>query len=205
MKSRLLVLACMFLLNVVGRVYAEGHPEVFVQTGHLADAGSVAFSSDGQWVLSGGSGTVKLWEVATGREVRSFMGHTEAVHSVAFSPDGQWALSGSGDQTIKLWEVATGREVRTFTGHSSDVWSAAFSPDERWILSGSLGEIEALGSGDRPGSAELRRARKCCEVRGVLAGWQPCRIWGMGMDVWRVGSGKSYSPRCCWVTGNGLA
>ena len=137
MKSRLLVLACMFLLSVVGLVYAEGHPEVFVQTGHLADAGSVAFSSDGQWVLSGGSGTVKLWEVATGREVRTFTGISSYVRSVALSPSGEWALAGSWDGAVKLWDVATGREVRSFMGHGYEVRSVAFSLDGRWALSGS--------------------------------------------------------------------
>ena len=57
---------------------------------------SVAFSPDGRFALSGsGDKTLKLWEVATGNELRSFNGHTHHVNSVAFSPDGRFALSGS--------------------------------------------------------------------------------------------------------------
>jgi WD40 repeat protein len=48
---------------------------------------------------------VRLWEVATGREVRCFEGHTGFVTSVAFSPDGHYSLSGSSDQTLRLWEL----------------------------------------------------------------------------------------------------
>ncbi|MCY3019106.1 MAG: hypothetical protein NTW87_08775 [Planctomycetota bacterium] len=80
---------------------------------------------------------MKLWDVATGRELRTFSGHTDGVFSVAFSPDGKLALSGSWDKTLKLWEVATGRELRTFSGHDGQVMSVAFSPDGKAALSGS--------------------------------------------------------------------
>jgi len=80
---------------------------------------------------------LKLWEVASGRHLRTFEGHTGDVNSVAFSPDGCYCLSGSDDQTLKLWEVDSGRHLRTFEGHTGDVNSVAFPPDGRYCLSGS--------------------------------------------------------------------
>ncbi|MCY3019107.1 MAG: WD40 repeat domain-containing protein [Planctomycetota bacterium] len=80
---------------------------------------------------------MKLWDVATGRELRTFSDHTGWVISVAFSPDGKLALSGSSKKELKLWEVATGRELRTFSGHDGQVMSVAFSPDGKAALSGS--------------------------------------------------------------------
>jgi len=67
---------------------------------------SVAFSPDGRTALASGSDrTFKLWEVFTGKELRTFEGHWDAVRSVAFSPDGRTALSGSADKTLRLWDL----------------------------------------------------------------------------------------------------
>jgi WD40 repeat protein len=105
--------------------------------GHTSSVSSVAFSPDGKQILSGSwDSTIRLWDVATGREIRTFSGHTSSVISVAFSPDGKQILSGSTDSTIRLWDVATGREIRTFSD-SILIFSVAFSPDGRQILSGS--------------------------------------------------------------------
>src|SRR5690606_15289705 len=67
---------------------------------------SVAFSPDGQTVLSGSDdGTLILWDVRTGERLHTFEGHTRTVSDITFSPDGQTALSGSWDHTLMLWRV----------------------------------------------------------------------------------------------------
>jgi hypothetical protein len=89
-------------------------------------------------VLTGGSDqTARLWEAATGREVRRFEGHAVGILAATFSPDGRWVLTGGSDQTARLWEAATGREVRRFLGHTDLVRAVAISPDGRWVLTGS--------------------------------------------------------------------
>jgi dipeptidyl aminopeptidase/acylaminoacyl peptidase len=86
---------------------------------------------------------LKLWETASGRVLRSFVGHAGWVTSVAFSPDGKLALSGSEDSTLKLWEVGGGRELKSFAA-AGMVTSVAFSPNGKLALSGSDDAIMRL-------------------------------------------------------------
>jgi len=72
-------------------------------------------------------GTVRLWDVETGRTLRVLEGHTATVTSVAWSADQRLALSGSDDDTVRLWDVETGRSLRVFEGHTarSQAWRGA--------------------------------------------------------------------------------
>jgi WD40 repeat protein len=100
---------------------------------------SVALSPNGRYVLSGSceENELRLWDVATGKLVREFIGHEGILERVAFSSDGCRAISGSADKTVRLWDVATGKELHCFTRHTDTVWGVAFSPDDRYALSAS--------------------------------------------------------------------
>ena len=75
-------------------------------SGHTNEIWTVAISADSQTLVSGsGDKTIKVWNLATGREVRTLTGHTGTVRSIAISPDGQALVSGSQDSTIKIWGV----------------------------------------------------------------------------------------------------
>ena len=81
---------------------------------------------------------LRLWDVASGKFVRTFHGHTHAMESVDFSPDGRRVLSGSSDRTVRLWDAQSGETVAVFAGHEGSVSCVAFTPDGRRGLSGSI-------------------------------------------------------------------
>jgi WD40 repeat protein len=81
----------------------SGGKEVASLAGHTNSVFSVAFSPDGQHIVSGSyDKLVKVWSASARKEVSSLAGHTDIVCSVAFSPYGQHIVSGSSD-LVKVW------------------------------------------------------------------------------------------------------
>lgn len=126
---------------------------------------SVAYSPDGKYLLTGSfDGSARLWDTATGKMVRAFMGYQETISSVDYSRDGRRVLTGSFDGTAIVWDVATGSEVRKFVRAASEVYAVAFSPDGQYVL---------LATGD--GTAQLWDVQTGAEVRQFLVNNDPIR------------------------------
>ncbi|MDB5335704.1 MAG: domain, G-beta repeat [Planctomycetaceae bacterium] len=84
----------------------------------------VEFSRDGQYILSGAADKfVKIFEVATGKHVKSFEGHTHHVLDVTWKPDQTVIVSAGADNAIKVWSVDTGEQQRTIPGYTKQVTS----------------------------------------------------------------------------------
>ncbi len=87
--------------------------------GHSGSVRSVAFSPDGDRIVSGSDDeTLRLWDLAGNAIGSPFEGHSGAVNSVAFSPDGDRIVSGSHDYTLRLWDLAGNAIGSPFEGHS---------------------------------------------------------------------------------------
>jgi serine/threonine protein kinase/WD40 repeat protein len=100
------------------------------------DTAGAKFSPDGQWLATSDSGSSRLWEVGTWREVWRFQ-----TASMAFSPDSRLLAINDELAVIRLIETNTGREVARLTGPDS-VWyqPLCFTPDgTRLISSGNKG------------------------------------------------------------------
>jgi WD40 repeat protein len=104
--------------------------------GHTEGVNAVAVTPDGARVVSGGQdGTVRVWDLATGRLERTLAGHTRGVRSVAVTPDGARIVSGGYDDAVRVWDLATGRLESTLRGHTDTVNAVAVTPDGTRVVS----------------------------------------------------------------------
>ena len=91
--------------------------------GHRSWVNDVEFTPDGWHAVSGSDDhTLNLWDLHTGRELRTFLGHQGSVETVVLTPDGRHVLSGSVDRTLKLWDLQSGEERFTLSGHQGGVF-----------------------------------------------------------------------------------
>ncbi|MCO6010805.1 hypothetical protein NE236_38185 [Actinoallomurus purpureus] len=90
----------------------------------------ISVSHDGRTLATAGSGRViRLWDLRSGRLLRTFAGHPSSIRDVAFSPDDRTLATGTqGDTIIRLWSASTGRLVADLTGHLGVLNRLAFSP-----------------------------------------------------------------------------
>jgi WD40 repeat protein len=125
----------------VQRFVVKTGPRLPSTEGYTRDAiTSVALSLDGKRALTGDSeGTARLWDVGTGKQLRSFS--MPAIHPsfVAFLPDGRRMLAGSSDHPAELRDIETGRVLQHFAGYSNPSFSA---DGHRVLLGFSVWDVE---------------------------------------------------------------
>lgn len=133
---------------------------------HQGPVNTLAYSENGQLILSGGvDKTLKLWDLASGKVVANLTGCAEAITYAAFSPDQKFVIASSADKHVRIWAIPAAFDPKaaapqvlspaTAVPHATPVQAAIFSPDGNTFAS--CGDDLQIHLWDRATGLELER------------------------------------------------
>ncbi len=147
-----------------GKVVHTFKAKLEVEPGEQSSVTEVAFSPEGKWIaatMSAGSrgrpagqlvdeapSTLRIWEMASGKEVMTLQASQYALGCLAFSPDGKWVAVGGNDPAVRLWNLSRPKELQSIPLKTLPVGAIAFSPDGHQLAIG-------LGAADKPGDIQI--------------------------------------------------
>jgi hypothetical protein len=125
--------------------------------GHRDNIFSIAFGPDGRTLATCSyDRMIKLWDAATGKELRNLKDHTDAVFSIAFSPDGKLLASASADRTVKVWNIATGERLYTLGDGLDAMNTVAFHPSGKMLAGAGADRVIRLWEVSEKEGRQLR-------------------------------------------------
>lgn len=102
----------------------------------------LCFTPDGRALATASAdstGVLRLWEVPSGRLLRSFEGFSGPLRALAISPDGAELAAGGDDGVVRIWRLESGALLHALDAHRQAVQSLAYSPDGARLVSGHYG------------------------------------------------------------------
>jgi eukaryotic-like serine/threonine-protein kinase len=165
---------------------------------HGAEVSVVAFSPDGNTILTAcWDGKARLWDAATGRLVH-LLDHGDKVVGAAFSPDGKRVLTGGSGLRAVLWDADTGRPVGGEPlPQTSEVTAVAYSPDGKTVATAAGEEVVRLWdvAAERP--VLRHELPPGTEILALAFSPDGTRLLAGGMDgkgrMWDVAAGKPWT------------
>jgi len=174
----------------------------------------VFFSPDGKWMMGNNGNRIRLWEVATGKEMHAHPGLNSGASALAVSPDGRKLATGTYyyGEPLTVWDTTTGKKLQALdladnTGYGY-VQGLSFSPDNKTLFAGAgsgqlhfwdtatFNKIKTVQLQDtakaNPNATNLQHVHLSSDGRRVAT---LQRNWGpMGqsdqMDTWELDTGR---------------
>lgn len=170
--------------------------ETSVQTGHYERIAAMAFTPDGKHLVSASEDmTMKLWEVNSGREIRTFHGPDRYVKRLAIHPSRPLMGTISMDGLVWVWNYSNGKVINQLRDTADVITNAIFTPDGRYLVTGgrkytgAIWDAETLKLVQRLEGSGLGCGRGQCHVslaivnNTLLAGVQNYQV-----EIWDLKS-----------------
>jgi RNA polymerase sigma factor (sigma-70 family) len=156
-------------------------PVGYLQSARLTPDGKllVGLGSNGK----GNDTTVEVWDLAQGKQLRSWQAHADYAWCFDLGRDGKTLVTGGQDSLIRVWDITTGRLIRELTGNPNVLSKVAVSPDGKRVASIGMTKVDVGGGAsvfpsdnrvriwDVPAGTELRQLHM--DARGELTHGYP--------------------------------
>lgn len=201
---------CLALSSAAGIRAQPPANVVAVLKGHTDTVEAVAVSADGKFIATGGlDSAVKLWDAATGKELRTYggeKGHKGQVLCVGFSAQGDLLATGGADNTLRVWEVPVSTPVKTYATKGATTDVAVAADGKTFALAGADGIVKVFPQGEEKGALELKGHAGAVVGVGYLAGGNMWVTAGADHTIrfWNGADGKplaSYGAGTADITG----
>lgn len=171
---------------------ADGTLVKAIPDAHSDTIFGLEFSPDGKQLATGAADRfAKIFDIESGKLVRSFEGHTHHVLGVTWRADGRLLATSGADNAIKVWNVKTGEQSRTIAGFGKEVTGIRFLAD---------GDNLVASSGDK--SVQMKNAANGGNVRSFAGSNDFLYSVGASADGKMIAAGGQDSVLRLW-TDNG--
>lgn len=124
---------------------------------------AVAFTPDGRLVTGDRDSNVKVWDAASGRELRAMREDCNWVQALAATPDNKHVVAGTCSKSLHLWDLESGTRVRGFEGHTDWIEAAAVTPDGSKLFSAAEDGATRVW--------DLATGKELCRLMSTEDGW----------------------------------
>ena len=116
-------------------IIRQEHRDTPIEINVGSEVRGVTFSANGEYLLSGGEGGVRVWRVEDGTQVARI--ETKTVSSLTVSKDGRRIAAGTYWGSVFVWDAETHEQVFKYKEDSHAIRGVNLSPDSTQLVSAS--------------------------------------------------------------------